>query len=116
MQVTFNQFYLILFLFGFGYLSSMVLDILLNIVPHKPKIYNIVKPIVEFVWFLLLSALYVLCYYKLKFPTFRWYFVIVTFVAILIERKTFNIILANLRSKLYNCYIKTKVNYDRRKD
>ena len=102
MRVTFNQFYISIFLFSLGYLSFLVFDLIFIFFDRDKKIVKILIPILEFVLLTFLSVLYVYFSFILKFPTIRVYMPFAFFVGVFLERKSFYLILANLRLKLYN--------------
>ena len=106
MFVTSNQFYVLIACVAYGGVSGVLLTLTS---PLKSLIKSrLVKAIVDFFCFVIITFGYVVYSFSLKFPSFRVYMPISVILGIILYMKSFNILLAKLFKKLYNNIKKTK--------
>ena len=112
MFVTYDQFYVATFLFALGFIFSAVLGVF--DIPVQNKALLIVKNVIIFLLFIIISVIYCILSVKLNFPSFRIYMPILFFLGLYSERKTLRLVLAKLYKKLYNKFRIKKVKNDGR--
>ena len=104
MFVTKSQIFIATFLFGAGFFSGAIFNILyffINKISCK-----ILRFIFQFLPCILLAFIYCFCYFWARLPDFAPYMPVVFLIGCLVERKTLHLPLANCLKKLYYSIIK----------
>ncbi len=106
MFVTLSQFYVFLSCLAFGGVSGSLFSITFLL---KCKIdTKIIKAIIDVFCCVIITFLYLLYSFYMKFPSLRLYMIVGVVFGICLYIKSFHIILAKLCKKLYNILKKSK--------
>ena len=117
MFVTFNQFYVFIASVAFGGIGGLLYSPILLL---RRKIDNLLfKFLLDTIYFLALSILFLFYGFLFKFPSLRAYMILGVFIGIILYVKSFHNILAKVTKKVYNIFRKIfvlrKRTDDRRK-
>ncbi len=100
MFVSSNQIYVFLACLTFGYLSGVVFSGVKSISFFIKNTW--IKAVLDLCAFLLVTFMYLLYSYNMKFPNFRLYMPLGVFIGIAFYFKSLYIILAKIGKKFYN--------------
>ena len=104
MKVNVNQFYIFVILFLLGLTFGVIHSILTT--PFEVKKSILIKNLLNFLVFLILTLTFIIVYDKFKMPNFRVYMYFSVLLGFFISYKTFRIWLAKILKKVYNKIVK----------
>ncbi len=101
-----GQFFVFLSCVTFGILTGIIYSII-NFIKMAIKI-NIIKIILDVLYFSLLGILFVIYSFKCQFPSVRVYMAVGVFLGVYFYAKSFHFILAKIGKRLYNKIVSIK--------
>ena len=100
MYVTANQFYVFLACVSIGSTCGILYSIF-YLIKYFVKI-NVIKILLDVLFYVASFFIFLMCGYKLYFPSLRVFMLLGFFIGLVVYIKSFNIILAKIVKKLYN--------------